>query len=186
MRAECPDNIVLIGMPGAGKSTTGVLLAKRLGYRFLDTDLLIQAEARARLQEIIVHEGLAAFRQREERVVRALDLHRTVVATGGSVIYSDQAMRHLRQLGRLVFLELPLADLEPRIRDMDSRGLVIDPGETFAQLFQHRQPLYRRHAELTIPCAGRTAEEIAASIEAAACPAAQAGESSPPLHGTAG
>lgn len=169
MHSHCPENIILIGMPGAGKSTTGVLLAKRLGYRFVDTDLLIQVEAGARLQEIITREGLPAFKSIEERIVCNLQVHRTVVATGGSVVYSQAAMTHLQQLGRLAFLDVPLEELEKRVRDMDSRGLVIDSGETFSQLYQRRQPLYRHYAGLTVSCSGRSPEEIASSIEASLC-----------------
>jgi shikimate kinase len=169
MRPGCPDNIVLIGMPGAGKSSVGVLLAKRLGYRFVDTDLLIQIEARSRLQEIITRKGLSVFKALEERVVCGLTPHHTVVATGGSVVYGEAAMAHLKRTGRVVFLDLPLAELQRRVRNMDSRGLAIDPGETFADLYARRLPLYRQHAELTIPCSGRSQEEIAAAIENALC-----------------
>jgi shikimate kinase len=169
MRSDCPDNIILIGMPGAGKSSIGVLLAKRLGYQFVDTDLLIQGEAHCRLQQIIAHHGLAAFKALEEKVVRGLTLRRSVIATGGSVVYSEKAMRHLQQLGHLVHLDLPLDELQQRVRNMDSRGLVIDPGETFADLYEHRLPEYRRYAGLTIPCAGLSQEEIAAAIEEKLC-----------------
>ncbi|MCM2264492.1 MAG: shikimate kinase [Desulfuromonadales bacterium] len=169
MRQDCPDNIVLVGMPGAGKSSIGVLLAKRLGYQFIDTDLLMQGEAHCRLQQIIAHHGLAAFRDLEERVVCKLAPHRTVIATGGSVVYSNAAMAHLQQIGRLVYLDLPLEDLQRRVRNMDSRGLVIDPNETFADLYARRTPLYRQYAEMTIPCGGRNQEEIAAAIEGALC-----------------
>jgi shikimate kinase len=169
MRRDCPENIILIGMPGAGKSSIGVLLAKRLGYQFVDTDLLIQGEAHSRLQQVIAQHGLAAFKELEERVVCRMTPRRTVVATGGSVVYSEPAMSHLRQLGRLVYLELPLGELQRRIRNMDSRGLVIDPEETFADLYNRRTPLYRQYAELTIPCGERSQEEIAATIESALC-----------------
>lgn len=169
VRKDCPDNIVLIGMPGAGKSSIGVLLAKRLGYQFVDTDLLIQGEAHCRLQQIIAHHGLAAFRDLEERVVSKLTPRRTVVATGGSVVYSTAAMEHLRQIGRLVHLDLPLDELQRRVRNMDSRGLVIDPGETFADLYVRRIPLYRQYASLTIHCGGCNQEEIAAAIEEQLC-----------------
>lgn len=170
MRSDCPDNIILIGMPGAGKSSIGVLLAKRLGYQFVDTDLLIQGEAHCRLQQIIVHHGLDAFKDLEERVVCRLTLSQaTVVATGGSVVYSEPAMVHLRKLGRLVYLELPLDELQRRVRNMDSRGLVIDPGETFADLYARRTPLYRQYAGVTVSCGERNQEEISADIEAVLC-----------------
>ena len=169
MRWDCPLNIALIGMPGAGKSSVGVLLAKRLGYHFVDTDLLIQTETRRRLQEIIAGQGLAAFKALEEQVVCGLAPQRTVVATGGSVVYSEAAMNHLQRLGRLVFLDLPLDELQRRVRDMDSRGLVIGPGETFADLYARRTPLYRRCAGLTISGGGLTQEQIAALIEEHLC-----------------
>lgn len=169
MRGDCPLNIVLIGMPGAGKSTVGVLLAKRLGYHFVDTDLLIQARAGVRLQEIIRDQGLESFKRMEEEAVCALTPHRAVVSTGGSVIYGAAAMAHLRQVGRLVYLDLPLDILRERIDNMDSRGLVLDPGESFADLYARRTPLYRQHAELTIAGASLTQDQIAARIEAALC-----------------
>jgi shikimate kinase len=168
-RTDCPLNIVLIGMPGAGKSTIGVLLAKRLGYQFVDTDLMMQGEAHCRLQQIITHHGLAAFKELEERVVCRLAANHAVVATGGSVVYSAAAMDHLHRIGRLVHLELPLEDLQQRVQNMDCRGLVIDRGETFADLYRRRMPLYRQHADLTIACGGLSQEEIAAMIEGALC-----------------
>jgi shikimate kinase len=169
MPRDCPDNIILIGMPGAGKSSIGVLLAKRLGYQFIDTDLLMQGEAHCRLQQIIAHHGLAAFRDLEERVVCRLTPRRTVVATGGSVIYSEPAIAHLKKIGCLVYLESPFEELQHRICNMDSRGLVIGPGETFVDLYARRIPLYRNCAELTIACGGRNQDEIAAAIEEALC-----------------
>jgi len=169
MRSDCPLNIVLIGMPGAGKSSIGVLLAKRLGYDFIDTDLLLQVEAHCHLQQIIVHHGLDAFKDLEERVVCKLAPQRAVIATGGSVVYSTTAMAHLQQIGQLVFLDLPLPMLQQRVRNMDSRGLVIDPGETFADLYARRLPLYRRYAELAIPCGALPPEELAETIERALC-----------------
>ena len=163
-------NVVLIGMPGAGKSTVGVILAKRLGLDFVDSDLQIQSRAGRRLQEIIATDGMAALRQLEETVL--LDLarvERTVIATGGSAVYSESAMAALHAGGRTVFLDAPLPELEGRIDDMDQRGLVLDPGETFAQLFAHRLPLYRRHADLTVSVVGKTAEQVAAEVAEGGC-----------------
>jgi len=157
-------NIVLIGMPGAGKSTVGVVLAKRLGFDFLDTDVLIQARQGHRLQEIINADGLAAFRQIEEASLLSLSCRRTVIATGGSAVYSEAGMAALKRRGTLVFLDLPLAELQQRVRDMDTRGMVIDPGESFADLFTHRRPLYQRWAELTVDGRGKSVEDLAVAI----------------------
>lgn len=158
------SNVVLIGMPGAGKSTVGVILAKRLGYAFLDVDVELQARSGRRLQDIIDGDGLAAFRRIEEETLLALRPRRTVIATGGSAVYSDAGMAALQASGTLVFLDLPLAELEGRIVDMDRRGLVIDPGESFAALYQRRLPLYRRWADLAVDGRGHTAETLAAEI----------------------
>ncbi len=157
-------NVILIGMPGAGKSTVGVVLAKRLGFDFLDTDVLIQARQGRRLQEIIDSDGLAAFRQIEEAALLSLACRRTVVATGGSAIYSNAGMAALKSCGTIVFLDLPLEELARRVRDMDTRGMVIDPGETFPDLFARRLPLYRRWAELTIDSRGKSVEDLATEI----------------------
>jgi len=157
-------NVVLIGMPGAGKSTIGIVLAKRLGYDFLDTDVLIQARQGRRLQTIIDGEGLTSFRQIEEAALLSLACRRTVIATGGSAVYSEKGMAALRRDGVIVFLDLPLAELERRVRDMDSRGMVIDPGETFADLYARRLPLYRRWAEITVSAAGSNVEDVAGEL----------------------
>jgi shikimate kinase len=158
------SNIVLIGMPGAGKSTVGVVLAKRLGFGFVDTDILIQAKEDRRLQDIIDKEGLAVFRRIEERVLLELKARRTVIATGGSVIYSEAGMRALKGNGLVVFIDVPLAELKKRIRDMDARGMVIDPGESFADLFRRRRPLYRHWADRTVESPEETVEEVAGRI----------------------
>lgn len=159
-------NVVLIGMPGAGKSSVGVVLAKRLGFNFLDTDVLIQARQGRRLQEIIDTEGLATFQQIEEAALLSLDCRRTVIATGGSAIYSEAGMAALKAYGSIVFLDLPLEELTRRVRDMDTRGMVIDPGETFPDLFARRLPLYHRWTELTVDGRDKSVEELAAEIAA--------------------
>lgn len=160
------SNVILIGMPGAGKSTVGVVLAKRLGYDFLDTDVLIQAKQGRRLQEIINHDGLQAFRKIEEVALLALDCRRTVIATGGSAVYSDAGMTALQAHGTIVFLDLPIDELYRRVQDMDTRGMVIDPGESFADLFTRRLPLYRRWAELIVDGRNKSVEELAGEIAA--------------------
>ncbi|RME38683.1 MAG: shikimate kinase [Deltaproteobacteria bacterium] len=161
---ERGHNLVLIGMPGAGKSTVGVVLAKRLGLGFVDTDLLIQMRTGRRLQQIIDEDGLQAFRALEEQTVLEFDVCDAVIATGGSVVYSDKAMRHLAALGTLVYLEVPLTELEQRLHDMESRGLVIDPGATLADLYTERTPLYRRWADISIDESGKNLEEVVEDI----------------------
>lgn len=146
-------NIILVGMPGAGKSTIGVLLAKRLSRTFVDTDLIVQAAEGRRLQDIIDADGLAAFRAIEESHVLALDISNAVIATGGSVPYSDAAMTHLRRNGTVVYLELPLGAVLQRITNMDSRGIAMGPGQTFEALYAERVPLYEQYADLTVQCA---------------------------------
>ncbi|TYO99011.1 shikimate kinase [Geothermobacter ehrlichii] len=153
-------NIILIGMPGAGKSTVGVVLAKRLGLGFVDTDLLLQQRAGKKLQQIIDQDGTAAFRRLEERTLCEFDGCNTVVATGGSAIYSEAAMRHLAAIGTIVFLDVPLGELAQRLHDMQSRGLVIGPGAGLADLYTERLPLYRRWAEITIDGQGKNLEEV--------------------------
>ena len=165
MRKAAPGaNIVLIGMPGAGKSTVGVLLAKALSRDFLDTDVYIQAKQGRTLQEIIDQEGLAAFCRIEERHVRSLKCRTSVIATGGSVVYSPAAMARLQASGIIIHLDLDLPALEKRLTDLSSRGVVMGPGQTLPQLFAEREPLYRKYADLTIDCAGFTHEEIVGMI----------------------
>lgn len=151
-------------MPGAGKSTVGVVLAKRLGLAFIDVDLLLQSRHGRRLQEIINGDGLATFRKFEEEALLSLDVQGTVVATGGSAVYSAAGMSALTAGGRVVFLDVALAQLQQRIQDMDQRGLVIDPGESFADLYARRLPLYRRWAEVTVAADGDSIEAIASRI----------------------
>jgi shikimate kinase len=169
MRTDCALNIILIGMPGAGKSTVGVLLAKRLGYNFVDTDLILQTEKRCRLQSIISEYGLERFKALEEEVVCNLSTSHSVVATGGSVVYSARAMAKLKRLGKLVYIDIPLKELQKRVNDMDTRGLVIGPGESYEHLYTERLPLYKKYAEITIEGGGLTVEAVAAAIDEEVC-----------------
>jgi len=159
-------NIILIGMPGAGKSTVGVILAKRLGYAFVDTDLLIQTRTGRSLQTIINEDGLDAFRRIEEATLLGLAAQRTVIATGGSAVYSSAAMAALKKGGIAVFINTPLQTLQGRIADMATRGMVIKPGESFAGLFIERNPLYYKYADFIVEDRGKTVEMIAAEIAA--------------------
>lgn len=169
MRTDCALNIILIGMPGAGKSTVGVLLAKRLGYQFVDTDLLLQTQQQCRLQQIIARVGLDAFKGIEADVLCNLETSHSVVATGGSAVYSKRAMARLKKLGQLVFIDIPLEELLERVNDMDNRGLVIGPDETYEHLYAERRPLYRKYAEVSISGGGLTVETVAAAIEQSVC-----------------
>ena len=158
------ENIVLIGMPGVGKSTIGVLLAKALSRDFLDTDVYIQARENRMLQQIIDQDGLAAFCRLEEEAILSLDCRRCVIATGGSVVYSAPAMEHLRRSAVVVNLELDLAALEERLTNLKSRGVVMAPGQTLKGLFQERQPLYRRYGDVHIRCADLSHEGVVGEI----------------------
>ena len=157
-------NIVLIGMPGVGKSTVGVLLAKALSRDFLDTDVHIQALEGRTLQEIIDQDGLDFFRRIEERHVRSLKCRSSVIATGGSVVYYPAAMAHLRTSGRVIHLDLDLPALRKRLINLPTRGVVRVPGQSLGQLFAERQPLYRKYAHLTIDCTGCSHEEMVRKI----------------------
>jgi shikimate kinase len=160
-----PDqNVVLIGMPGAGKSTVGVLLAKMLTCDFVDTDVLIQAGEGQSLQDLIDKQGRDAFRAVEERYVCGLEVRRTVVATGGSVVYSHTAMRHLANGGRVVWLDLALGPLQRRLTNLATRGVVFHPGQSLADLYNERRPLYERYAEIRINCNHRTHEDVAGAV----------------------
>lgn len=159
-------------MPGSGKSTIGVILAKHCGRAFIDTDLLIQTRTRRTLQEIVDSEGYLALRRIEEEVLLALRVTNTVIATGGSAVYSGAAMEHLRAAGVVVFLDADLPTLRSRLNDFGSRGLARRPDQSFEQLYDERRPLYERYADMTVSCAGLTHEEVSARI-IAHCPRTQ-------------
>lgn len=158
------DNIVLIGMPGAGKSTIGVILAKRAALDFVDTDVLIQLDQKKSLQDIVDARGHLALRVVEENILRGLHCRNTVIATGGSAVYSDTAMRHLRSIGTTVYLQLALPELERRVADFSQRGLAKRADQSFADLFAERRPLYERYADIRIDCANKTPEVICDEI----------------------
>ena len=147
---ESAYNVVLIGMPGAGKSTLGVLLAKAIGYDFIDTDLVIQRQAGMTLGVYLANRGYHALRQLEAEVICALDHAGTVIATGGSAVYSQAAMQHLRANGRVVYLQCELDVLNKRIASMDERGIAAPSGQTLADVQAERIPLYEQFAEITV------------------------------------
>jgi shikimate kinase len=160
-------NLTLIGMPAVGKSTIGVLLAKRLGFAFVDTDLLIQTGEQARLERIIAHIGLQPFCDLEARYILELSARRAVIATGGSVVYRPRAMAHLQALGKVIFLDIALAPLSERLDGLDARGVVYLPGQTLAMLYNERRPLYQRFADLTVDCTRCTPEQVVQKVLAA-------------------
>ena len=158
------DNIILIGMPGAGKSTVGVLLAKTLGYAFLDTDLVIQQREGALLQPLVDSLGVEAFLDVEADAICSVECRGTVIAPGGSAVCRERAMSHLRALGRIVYLHLPLEELERRLSYISTRGIAMAPGETLADLFARRAPLYRNYADLTVDVGRQSLEETVALV----------------------
>ena len=158
------DNIILIGMPGAGKSTVGVLLAKTLGYAFLDTDLVIQQREGALLQPLVDSLGVEAFLDVEADAICSVECRGTVIAPGGSAVCRERAMSHLKALGRIVYLHLPLEELERRLSNISTRGIAMAPGETLADLFARRAPLYRNYADLTVDVGRQSLEETVALV----------------------
>lgn len=157
-------NIVLIGMCGVGKSTVGVLLAKELAMDFVDTDLLIQSAERRSLQEILDDKGIEIFCRLEQDYILALNTENTIIATGGSVVYSDKAMQHLSVSGLVVHLDLDFESVEKRVVNLYSRGVVMHRNETLKSLYEKRLPLYRKYAQVTIDCAAKTQQEIVTQI----------------------
>lgn len=153
------NNIVLIGMPGVGKSTVGVILAKVLGYQFLDADLLIQEQEGKLLKDIIAEVGTEGFIQVENRVNASIDCEKTIIATGGSVIYGQEAMEHLKEIGIVVYLEVPFSILEKRLSDIKGRGVVLKDGQTLYDLFMERTPLYEKYADIRVSEEGLGVEE---------------------------
>lgn len=158
------ENLILIGMPGVGKSTVGVVLAKTLGYSFLDTDLLIQMREKMLLQEIVDRIGVKEFIQLEGKFLCSLTAERSVISTGGSAVYSEEAMLHLQKLGRRVYLRLPLDELERRVDNITTRGLAMEKGQCFSDLYAERVPLYEKYADITVDCTGLSVEHCISEI----------------------
>lgn len=157
-------NIVLIGMPGAGKSTVGVVLAKRMGMSFMDSDLVIQEQEGKMLHEIIEQIGTEGFLEVEDRVNAGIKPKNTVIATGGSVVYGKNAMEHLSQIGTVCYLKLSYESIADRLGDLAKRGVALKDGQTLMDLYQERIPLYEKYAKLTIDCENKNIREIVGEI----------------------
>lgn len=153
------SNVVLIGMPGVGKSTVGVILAKVLGYHFVDADILIQEQEDRLLREIIEEDGVDGFIKIENRVNSGIQEENAVIATGGSVVYGKEAMENLSRIGTVIYLQLDYEPLSKRLGDLKGRGVVLREGQTLSNLFDERTPLYDKYADLVVNEAGLTVEE---------------------------
>jgi len=153
------NNIVLIGMPGVGKSTVGVILAKVMGFQFLDADLLIQEQEGKLLREIIAEVGTEGFIEVENRVNAGIKCNRTIIATGGSVVYGQKAMEHLKEIGTVVYLKVSFSRLEKRLSDIKGRGVVLKDGQTLYDLYMERTPLYEKYADVCVSEEGLGVEQ---------------------------
>ena len=157
-------NIILIGMPGVGKSTVGVVLAKKMGYSFVDSDLVIQQQEGKLLHELITEQGIDGFLQTENRINASIDVSRSVIATGGSAIYGKEAMEHFSQIGTIVYLKLSLASVEERLGDLQERGVTLREGQGLKELYAERIPYYEKYADIVIECENKSIRQIMEEI----------------------
>ena len=154
------DNIVLIGMPASGKSTMGVILAKILGYCFVDADIVIQEKEGKKLSDIIEAEGVEGFIEIENRINAGIETERTVIATGGSVVYGKEAMDHYKNIGKVVYLKVDMDTLTKRLHNAKQRGVVMRDGQSLISLYNERSALYEKYADITIEEKDYTVEEV--------------------------
>ncbi len=154
------DNITLLGMPGAGKSTIGVLLAKAINYDFLDTDLSIQRQEGMLLREIIAKKGLEEFKKIENQVNRDVLVERTVIAPGGSVVYGEEAMEHLHAISKVIYLKLSYEEINRRVGNLKKRGVAMQDGQTLLDIYNERSPLYEKYSDVIIPVDGMDIGEV--------------------------
>jgi shikimate kinase len=157
-------NIVIIGMPGAGKSTIGVILAKTLGRNFIDTDIVAQQMSGRLLQEIIDSEGTGAFLKTEERTILSLHGHHAVIATGGSVVFSEKAMEHLKKDSVVVYLKVSFEEMVRRLSNITTRGIVLPAGRSLSDMYNQRVPLYEKYADITIDCSDSDVEKCIENV----------------------
>ena len=159
------SNIILTGMPGAGKSTIGVILAKAVKKPFIDTDLLVQQQENRYLQDIINNDGLEAFIKIEEGIIFGINVENHIIATGGSVIYSKASMEHLKRDGIIVYLNLKLFQIQRRIKNINTRGIALKNGQSLKSLYEERIPLYKSYADIVIDCSHKHIENIVDEIK---------------------
>ncbi len=160
------NNIILIGMPGSGKSTVGVVLAKKLGRQFIDSDLVIQEKCGKLLYQLIEERGEAGFLMLENEINAGIQAKSAVIATGGSAVYGKEAMAHFKEIGQVVYLSLPYEELEERLGDLHERGVVLKEGYTLKDLYKERVPLYEKYADIVIQCSGRNIRSVMEEIAA--------------------
>ncbi len=161
------DNIILIGMPTSGKSTVGVILAKILGYNFIDSDIVIQEKEGRKLSEIIETEGVKGFIDIENRINAGIEAEKTVIATGGSVVYGNEAMQHYKEIGKVVYLKIDLDVLNQRLSDVKQRGVVMEEGQTIESLYNERCKLYEKYADIIVDEKNNIMEEVLSDVLAA-------------------
>lgn len=157
-------NIILIGMPGAGKSTVGVILAKTLGMKFIDTDIAIQENTGRLLQDIIDAESPAAFLKIEEATILSLNVHNVVIATGGSVVFSERAMKHLKSKGIVIYLKISFEEMKSRLNNIRTRGIVLIAGQNLREMYEQRIPLYEKYADITVDCSNGDFETVVGNV----------------------
>lgn len=158
------ENIILIGMPASGKSTVGVILAKTLGIDFLDTDIVLQKQQKRTLQDMIEADGLSEFLKAEESAVLSVQATDTVIATGGSVVYSERAVSHLKESGKVVYLSLPFDEIDCRLTNIKTRGVAKSPEQTLLDIYKSRAPLYEKYADIRIDCTDLIVEQTVERI----------------------
>lgn len=159
------NNIILIGMPGVGKSTIGVVLAKKLGYGFVDSDLIIQETEGTLLHDIILEKGLNGFLSIENKVNTSINSTNAIIATGGSAVYGKEAMEHFNEIGTIVYLKLSYKSIEKRVGDLHERGVALQDGQTLKELYDERIPLYEKYADLVFDCENKMIREIVEELK---------------------
>ncbi len=158
------SNIILVGMPGSGKSTVGVVLAKKLGYSFIDSDLVIQEQTGKLLYQLIEEQGEAGFLLIEDEINASINADRSVISTGGSAVYGEKAMNHFKDIGKVVYLKLPYEEIEHRLGNLHERGVVLRPGFSLQDLYDERTPLYEKYADVIIECSGKDIRQVMETI----------------------